>query len=350
MPPTWIHCNLCFERQSRSWHISSCGKIACQNCVQKLKKTHCEDCKGPCTRTIELNSKAPKEVQRLFDDITDEIKALSKIMNFQDTQKAKFISALKRNNDNLDMRRDERKKLKESKLSKIEEAKMRLAAVNEDIRRKKSLIKSYNANAENQPPGFTGENVDLRSESLFNTPAPPPPSDSLLSLFPRPETGAPGFFTSTPVPPQAQTGNHTLEGDFMQLRTPAAWYNPEGMRRREEVKANRRSFDRPRAKVKSPSRTSIDRSMAELKGPMRTSFDSELKSPVEKALDKLLGEYMLSFTLQFICRLLLSEDDSPVKMAKNRNYVPSHNRRKRNHANPYPSIFNPIQLFTSKYR
>ena len=80
--PIWMHCNLCFERQTKSWHISSCGKIVCQNCVQKLKMTHCEDCKGPCTRTIELNSKAPKEVQRLFGDITYEIKAVSKIMNF----------------------------------------------------------------------------------------------------------------------------------------------------------------------------------------------------------------------------------------------------------------------------
>ena len=293
-----MHCNICSERQARSWHISSCGKIACQNCVQKLKKTHCEDCKGPCTRTIELNSKAPKEVQRLFGDITNEIKAVSKIMNFQDTQKAKFIHALKRNNDNLDQRRAEMKKLKESKLAKIEEAKMRLAAVNEEIKRKKSLIKSYDANAENQPPGFMGENVYWRSESLFHIAAPPPPSDSLVSLFPQPQTGAPGFLTSTPVPPQTQTVNHPLEGDFMQLRTPAAWYNPEGMRRREEAKANRRrSFDRPRAELRSPVGLSIDRSRAELISPMRTSFNSEVKSPVEMALDKLLGEYILSFSL-----------------------------------------------------
>ena len=351
-----MHCNLCFERQARSWHISSCGKIACQNCVQKLKKTHCEECKGPCARTIELNSKAPKEVQRLFGDITNEIKAVSKIMNFQDTQKAKFISALKRNNDNLDKRRAEMKKLKESKLSKIEEAKMRLAAVNEEIKRKKSLIKSYDANAENQPPGFMGENVDRRSESLFDIAAPPPPSDSLLSLFPQPETGEPGFFTSTPVPPQTQTGNHTLDGGFMQLRTPAAWYCPEGRRRREGMKANR-SFDRPRAEeVKSPTRTSFDMSRMEVRSPLRTSFDCDMrrpekmKSPVEKALDKLLGEYILSFFLLFKCCVLLSEEHSPVKMAKNRNYVPCHNRRKRNNANPYPSIFNPIQFFTSKYR
>ena len=72
------------------------------------------------------------------------------------------------------------------------------------------------------------------------------------------------------------------------------------------------SLDRPRVKVKSPVRTSFDipRPRAEL-----------MKSPVEKALDK------------------LPEEDSPVKMAKNRNYGPSHNRRRRNNANPYPSVF-----------
>ena len=292
-----MHCNLCFERQAKAWHISSCGKIACQNCVQKLKKTQCDDCKGPCTRTLELNSKAPKEVRRLFGDITEEIKAVSKIMNFQETQKAKFIQALKRNNAKLDKKRADMVKLKESKLVRIEEAKIRLAAVNEDIKRKKTLIKSYDANTENQPPL---------------------PSDSLLSLFPQPDTGAPGFLTSTPIPHQTQAGNHTLEADFMQLRTPAAWYNPEGIGLREEVKAHRRSFDRPRAKVKSPARTSFDRCRAEVKSPVRTSIErsieefvsptnsrksfdidmhraENMKSPVEKALDELLGEYVISF-------------------------------------------------------
>jgi len=301
--------------------------------------TYCRDCKGPCTRTIELNSKAPKNVKRLFGDIAEEIKAVSKMLKFQDMQKAKFIHALKRNNGNaeFDDRWNEMNELKECQLAEIEEAKIRLAAVNAEIKRKESLIKSYDANAENQPPGFTGENVDGRSGSLFHTPAPFKSSDSLL--FPRPETGAPGFITSTPIPPQTQTGNHTLEGDFMKLRTPASWYNPEGMGRGEEVKANRRSFDRPRAKVKSPaSRTSIDRSRVEVKSPMKTIVEwdmnkvERMKSPVEKALDKLL------------------EDDSPVKITKNRNHPYHDRRRKKNYANPYPSVFNPIKFFNAIYK
>jgi len=305
--------------------------------------THCKDCKGPCTRTIELNSKAPKVVQRLFGNIEEEIKAVSKMLKFQDMQKARFIHALKRNNAKVDNRSEEMNELKESQLAEIEEAKIRLAAVNAEIKRKESLIKSYDANAENQPPGFMGENDDGCSESLFQTPAPPTLSDSLLSLFPRPGTGAPGFITSTPIPPQTQTGNHTLEGDFMKLRTPAAWYDPHDpgmMGRREEVKANRRSSDDgPRVKVKSPAgKTSFNRSRAEVKSPMKTIVEWDMnkteamKSPVEQALDKLLAY------------------DSPVKIAKNLN-VPYHDRRrKKNRANPYPSIFNNFKFFTAMYK
>ena len=60
------------------------------------------------------------------------------------------------------------------------------------------------------------------------------------------------------------------------------------------------------------------------------SSDEVMKITIEKKLDKLL------------------EEDTPVKMA---NYVPCHNRRKRHYyANPYPSVLNPIQFFTSMYR
>ena len=57
----------------------------------------------------------------------------------------------------------------------------------------------------------------------------------------------------------------------MQLKTPAAW-NRKGGRRRREGSADR-----------SVDRLSLDRSRAE---------SARTKSPVEKALDKLLGEYL----------------------------------------------------------
>ena len=266
--PQWLHCNLCFERQARSWHIAPCGKIVCQSCVQSLKTTHCGDCKAPCSRTIELNSKAPKDVQRLFGDVTAEIKNISKVVNFQDTQKAKFLEMQRKNNERLDKERAEMRRVKKNKLAQIEEAKAELAAVKEEIKKKKAILKSNDAKAKNhQPPGFMGDNVEMRSDSLFRSVVPPAPNDFLFSS-PKSDIGRPQFFTSTPVHQQTQTVNRSLDGDFMKLKTPAAWHR-QGTRRKTG-EADRGSLDRTR---------------------------TEVKSPVERMLDNLLGEYIFAFFL-----------------------------------------------------
>jgi len=324
--PIWIHCNICSERQAKSWHISSCGKITCQNCLQKLKVTHCGDCKGPCARTIELNSRAPKDVLKLFGDVQEEIKKVSKIIDFQDKQKAKFLFKLKNNNNKLDKRRAEMKKVKKNKLGEIEEVKRRLAAAKEEIKRKNSMIKFQKAK---QPPRVP---VDLPSDSLFRTAPHAPPVDCFLSP-PRSDQGRPRFFTSTPVQHLTQPRNHSLDGDFMMLKTPAAWHGQGGGRRREE--ADRRSLDRMRLDRVSFDRISLDRNRADERREEadrrreeadrrrldrmsldRMSLDrmslarpgAKVKSPVEMALDKLL------------------EDDPPVKLVRDRNRFFPHPR------------------------
>ena len=251
--PIWIHCNICTERQAKSWHISSCGKIVCQNCLQKLKVTHCGDCKGPCARTIKLNSQAPKDVQKLFGDVGEEIKAASKIINFQDKQKAKFLLKLKNNNAKLDKRRSEMKKEKEKKLGEIEEVKRRLAAAKEEIKRKNSMIKLHN---DNQPPA-----PEVKADL---------PADSWFQRFQR-------FFTSTPVTYETQTRNHSPDGPFMKLETPAAFHCQRERTRREEV--DKVSLDR-----ESPDRMSLDRTVL------------DVRSPVMRALDELLGESNFIFS------------------------------------------------------
>ena len=63
-----MHCDLCFERQAKSSHISSFGKISIV-----FRAVFRED--DPLRRlqgTIELNSKAPKDIQRLFGDMANE--------------------------------------------------------------------------------------------------------------------------------------------------------------------------------------------------------------------------------------------------------------------------------------
>jgi len=285
-PPIWLHCNICHERQTKSWHISSCGRVVCQDCLHRIKTTTCKDCGGPCTRTVELNSKAPKDVQKLFGDVSEDIKAVSKIIAFQEKHKANFLMAKKRKIDNLDEERSKMKREKRRKLAEIEETKARLASVKMQIEKKKATQAS-SAEAESHPTNpwrrFTAaaSTAVHCTASFFRTEAevvsvvPPPdfiPSFSPITS-PRSETRGSRFQTSTPRPANInivhKTGNLSLDGGFMQLKTPAAW-NRKGGRRRREGSADR-----------SVDRLSLDRSRAE---------SARTKSPVEKALDQLLED------------------------------------------------------------
>jgi len=286
-PPIWLHCNVCHERQTKAWHISSCGRVVCQDCLHRIKTSPCGDCGGPCTRTVELNSKAPKDVQKLFGDVSEDIKTVSKIIAFQEKHKANFLMAKKRKIDHLDEEWSNLNREKRRKLAEIEETKARLASVKGQIERKKEILES---SAENLPTNpwrrFTAaaSAVAHCSASFFRTGpevidvAPPPnftPSFSPITS-PRSETRGPRYQTSTPRPAKHnmihQTGNLSLDGDFMKLKTPAAW-DRKGGRRRREGSADRRSLDRQ----------SLDRSRAEM-------TTERIKSPALKALDKLLED------------------------------------------------------------
>ena len=299
-PPIWLHCNLCHERQTKSWHISSCGRVVCHDCLHRIKTIPCRDCGGPCTRTVELNSKAPKEVRKLFGDVTEDIKAVSKIIAFQEKHKANFLMAKKRNLDHLDEERSKMQREKRKKLAEIEETKARLASVNMQIEKKKATLAST-ANAEGHPTNpwrrFTAAASAaahctasfFRTEAEVISVAPPPNFTPRFSPItsPRSETRGPGFQTSTPRPAnknmlhKTESGSHSLDGAFMKLKTPAAWHRQGGRRRRREESADR----------SSGGKQSLDRSRAEV---------TMIKSPVVKALDKLLGEYLPPISSLFL--------------------------------------------------
>ena len=293
-PPIWLHCNVCHERQTKSWHISSCGRVVCQDCLHRIKTKPCRDCGGPCTRTVELNSKAPKDVQKLFGDVSADIKTVSKIIEFQEKNKANFLMAQKRKIDKLDEERSRMKREKRTKLAEIEDTKARLATVKRQIEKKKAIL-APSADAESRPINHWRRFTAAASTavhctaSFFRTEAedievaPPPnftPSFSPITS-PRSETRGPRYQTSTPRPANHnmihKTGSHSLDGDgdFMRLKTPAAWHR-KGGRQRREGSADRRSLDR----------LSLDRSRAE---------SERIKTPAVKALDKLLGEYLPIF-------------------------------------------------------
>jgi len=294
MPPTWLHCNVCFERQAKSWHISACGKVVCEDCLQQVRTSHCGDCRGPCTRTIELNSRAPKDVKRLFGDVTEEIKAVSKIIDFQDKHKAKFLLSLRNKNAMLDKKRSDMNKVKKKKLAEIENAKARLAAAKEKIKKKKAKLKSNHNGAENPPSGTREASVDLCSEGFFRIGGAFPPAPDLL-FTPQLEQGGHRFYTSTPAPANNmnKTGNLSLDGDFMQLKTPAAWHRQEGGRqRRSEADRSRRSLDM--SIVDSRSSTQRQEGRRQRRGEVdRKSLDMSMvdpRSPAIRALDELLEE------------------------------------------------------------
>ena len=54
-------------------HITSCGRVVCHSCIPSLGAFNCPTCRGPCTRTIPLNSKAPPNVLNLFKDVSGQL-------------------------------------------------------------------------------------------------------------------------------------------------------------------------------------------------------------------------------------------------------------------------------------
>lgn len=263
----------------------SCGKIICQNCLPKLKMTHCGDCKEPCVRTIELNSSAPKQVKRLFGDVGKEIKALSKIIDFQDKRKAKFLRDYRNRIAKLDEIRSKQMEQKKNKVAKIEEAKKQLAVKQEELRQKKSMIKS----------------IEDKSQPWFytSTPAYQQTCNNWLDVHLTTSEAWPSPGVKRRRDDEAdwmiagKAGRHSPEEPFMNLITPAAWYGGQdhgGKRQRMEAEAAEE--DRRAEVIKSP----VVRSLGKMFDAEEDRRAEGMKSPVMRALDKLL------------------EEDSPVKV------------------------------------
>ena len=88
---SWIHCNMCMNITSSQMVVTSCGKVICSTCKPRLATSSCRQCQGPCTRTVPLTDKSPKEVLNLFTDISDQLKAVFKNYNFQENQKRSLL-------------------------------------------------------------------------------------------------------------------------------------------------------------------------------------------------------------------------------------------------------------------
>ena len=71
--------------------VTSCGKVICSTCKPRLSTLTCRQCRGPCSRSVPLSDKAPKEVLNLFTDISEQLKAVFKNYNFQESQKRSLL-------------------------------------------------------------------------------------------------------------------------------------------------------------------------------------------------------------------------------------------------------------------
>ena len=89
--PLWVHCNNCTSRDVSSLLMTSCGKVICCRCRPSLATSTCPECRGPCSRVIRLQD-APREVKVLFKDVSQELKIVIKMVNFQDLQKRNLLS------------------------------------------------------------------------------------------------------------------------------------------------------------------------------------------------------------------------------------------------------------------
>ena len=89
--PVWVHCNNCTSRDVSSLLMTSCGKVICCRCRPSLATSTCPECRGPCSRVIRLQD-APREVKVLFKDVSQELKIVIKMVNFQDLQRRNLLS------------------------------------------------------------------------------------------------------------------------------------------------------------------------------------------------------------------------------------------------------------------
>ena len=219
MSQPWVHCNICMKQDVSPLFISSCGKVVCASCKPSLSSTQCNTCRGPCTRTVELNSKAPKEVLRLFEDPSIQLKSVMKCFEFQNQQKKSLLANCRKSlNDKRKeyqaiLKRKERdhalylskKKLDEELTIKIQQQK--------DLKQRleRELQESKRASMNPRNP-FVNRSLD---ESLI--PMPEMSDDTMLTPFVTRARASSG-----PIDYSSFGGRGPEK--FLEMKTPAAWH------------------------------------------------------------------------------------------------------------------------------
>jgi len=213
--PAWVHCNLCKSQSFKALFLTSCGKTVCGQCRPRLADITCNDCKGPCTRTIEINANAPEEVQSLFGDASSKLKSAFKCINFQERQKKSILDNLRREIESLENQiqeeleaDQEEERLYNEMLAEYKEVCKQEAILKAEV---EQLLKEVGTDDGHEVGGAVG---GILSPLEY-------PDRSSSSSSGRRDRAKP---TNVLSPSSFQSPPPSSEKPFLQMKTPAAWY------------------------------------------------------------------------------------------------------------------------------
>ena len=184
----------------------SCGRIVCKDCHPQLSVQHCQACRGPCSRSVELNSRSPPDVKNLFSDPSDLIKPIIKTLDFQEKQKRSYLLSQSKRLAALDAKQKEILRQKKERIAAIEKAKLKLAQLHGDIAKKKKQLRNGAPRDQNS--------VDHPRSQL-----------SLCKQFPNDDQDKDHHPNLFETPKKRQNETYGInDGGFLQLKTPGVFY------------------------------------------------------------------------------------------------------------------------------
>ena len=210
--------------------MTSCGKTVCDKCKPRLAEISCAKCKGPCTRTVEINDKAPEEVRSLFSDPAIKLKSVFKCIGFQDSQKMAIlenerreVARLEAELEKVTAEDEEEERLYNEMVKEYEEVSKQEAILDAEIEQLRREV------GDDDRPNIGGAVGGIMSPLEF-------PDRSSSSSGSRSRRRAK---PSDVIPSSNTTPLPSSEKPFLQMKTPAAWYEhqlPKRQRMEESPK------------------------------------------------------------------------------------------------------------------
>jgi len=267
----WAHCVICKtlvrELNGVPLLITSCGRLVCQSCCPRARDTSCPTCVGGCN-TVEMNSKAPTNIQNLFKDVSSQMKAIVKTLQWQDAQKKSIVEHRIKEAARLEAKErayqeeiaklDQQLEQKRRKLRKLEELEVQLKSQLKSLTRRESgsggggsrdnhqfgqqspnssLLHQGQHQGQHRGQQWMGNNLPggrspggQLSSAFYKGMASHSPANSFLGgLDSSRRSGGSGG--SRRSGERGHPTNKPSNSAFLQMPTPAAWYKKPGFQR-----------------------------------------------------------------------------------------------------------------------